>query len=93
MWVNDPFTPVHYLRYLTVNGVTARRNSGNTACSLRSLRSTALVPRRAKSLCSSTSTLLERSERSVQTPLTCLQSLDFAVHCRNVDIVNGGVRP
>lgn len=86
------FTPVHYVRNMTVNEETARRRSGNAARSLRSLRSQGVVLCVRARSSYNIPTPLESSERSERVGVTPLPYVENPVHCHGTDIVNGGER-
>lgn len=83
---------VHYVRNMKVNEKTARRNSGNAARSLRSLRSDGVAPRRVRARLQCVSTSLERSERSEREGGKAALSGENLVHCQQSEVVNGSER-
>lgn len=86
--ITTPFTLVHYVKHLKVNGKIARRDSGNAARSLRSLRDDGVDIQCARASLPILPTPLERSERSEQEGVTPSLSCDYLVHSPSRGEVN-----
>ncbi len=84
-----PVHSVHFWPSTEVNRKTARRRSGNAACSLRSPRSARRVTQTRVRPLYSISLLSHWSERGEQRGVSSPQSCDFSVHFRICPEVNG----